>query len=106
VRFRAPLHTGSIGNAFILLLDRNLTILEMEQTTTLNAGLDYGLFNNRLTGSVDLYKERLRIYCCTLKTHLSLVSNYDNYNVGTIENKGIELLAELFRFVLKILNGR
>jgi hypothetical protein len=41
---------------FILLLDRNLTIVtEMEQTTTLNAGLDY-LFNNRLTGSVDLYK--------------------------------------------------
>jgi iron complex outermembrane receptor protein len=28
------------------------------------------------------------------QTHLSLVF-YDNYNVGTIENKGIELLAEV-----------
>jgi iron complex outermembrane receptor protein len=62
------------GNAFYTTLDRNLTIVtEMGANNHLNAGLDYILFNNRLTGSVDLYKERLRIYCCTLKTHLSLV---------------------------------
>jgi iron complex outermembrane receptor protein len=69
--------------------------LKWEQTTTLNAGLDYGLFNNRLTGSVDLYKRTTRIYCCTLKPIFLWFSNYDNYNVGTIENKGIELLAEV-----------
>jgi iron complex outermembrane receptor protein len=30
--------------------------LKWEETTTVNAGLDYGFFNNRITGAVDLYK--------------------------------------------------
>jgi iron complex outermembrane receptor protein len=70
--------------------------LKWEQTTTLNAGLDYGLFNNRLTGSVDLYKRTttdLLLY--TQNPSFFGFSNFDNYNVGTIENKGIELLAEV-----------
>jgi iron complex outermembrane receptor protein len=45
----------------------------MEQTTTLNAGLDYGLFNNRLTGSVDLYKRTTKDLLLYTQTHLSLV---------------------------------
>jgi iron complex outermembrane receptor protein len=49
--------TAQFGNAFISTFRPQPTInLKWEQTTTLNAGLDYGLFNNRLTGSVDLYK--------------------------------------------------
>jgi iron complex outermembrane receptor protein len=46
------------GNAFISTFRPQPynSNLKWEQTTTLNAGLDYGLFNNRLTGSVDLYK--------------------------------------------------
>jgi iron complex outermembrane receptor protein len=46
--------------------------LKWEQTTTLNAGLDYGLFN-RLTGSVDLYKRTTKDLLLYTQTHLSLV---------------------------------
>ncbi|MFV8328372.1 SusC/RagA family TonB-linked outer membrane protein [Flavobacterium sp. ZS1P14] len=70
--------------------------LKWEQTTTVNAGLDYGLFNNRISGSVDLYKrttEDLLLY--TQNPSFFGFSNYDNYNVGTIDNKGIELAAEV-----------
>lgn len=70
--------------------------LKWEQTTTFNAGLDYGVFNNRLTGSVDLYKRTTKdLLLYTQNPSFFGFSNFDNYNVGTIENKGIELLAEV-----------
>ncbi len=70
--------------------------LKWEQTTTVNAGLDFGFVNNRITGSVDLYErttEDLLLY--TQNPSFFGFSNYDNYNVGTIENKGIEIAAEV-----------
>jgi iron complex outermembrane receptor protein len=70
--------------------------LKWEQTTTINAGLDYGLFNNRITGSVDVYQrttDDLLLY--TQNPSFFGFSNYDNYNVGSIKNKGIELLAQV-----------
>ncbi|MFV8371395.1 SusC/RagA family TonB-linked outer membrane protein [Flavobacterium sp. LB2P74] len=70
--------------------------LKWEQTTTVNAGLDFGFVNNRITGSVDLYKrttEDLLLY--TQNPSFFGFSNFDNYNVGTIENKGIEIAAEV-----------
>jgi iron complex outermembrane receptor protein len=54
-----------------------------------NAGLDYGLFNNRLTGSVDLYKRTTKDLLLNTSTLLLWFSNKDNYNVGNIDNKGI-----------------
>jgi TonB-linked SusC/RagA family outer membrane protein len=70
--------------------------LKWEQTTTFNAGLDYGLFNNRLTGSIDLYKRTTKdLLLNTFNPSFFGFSNKDNYNVGNIDNKGIELLAEV-----------
>jgi iron complex outermembrane receptor protein len=56
-----------------------------ETTTTLNAGLDYGFFNNRINGSVDCKNDEGSVVVHTNPS--SLVSNYDNYNIGTIEIK-------------------
>ncbi|MFV8343433.1 SusC/RagA family TonB-linked outer membrane protein [Flavobacterium sp. XS2P39] len=70
--------------------------LKWEQTTTINAGLDFGFANNRINGSVDLYKrttEDLLLY--TQNPSFFGFSNFDNYNVGTIENEGIEIAAEV-----------
>lgn len=70
--------------------------LKWEETTTVNAGLDFGLFNNRITGSVDVYRRTtsdLLLY--TQNPSFFGFSNYDNYNVGSIENKGIEILGEV-----------
>jgi hypothetical protein len=62
------------GNVFIILSDHSNSNLKWEETTTVNAGLDYGFFNNRITGAVDLYKEPPKIYYYIRKTHLSLGS--------------------------------
>lgn len=70
--------------------------LKWEETTTVNVGFDYGLFNNRVTGSVDLYERTtsdLLLY--TQNPSFFGFSNFDNYNVGTIKNKGIEIAADV-----------
>ena len=65
--------------------------LKWETTTTYNIGLDFGLFNNRISGSVDLYKRKttdLINYA-----DISAGSNFRNQvmsNIGSLENKGIE----------------
>jgi iron complex outermembrane receptor protein len=70
--------------------------LKWEQTTTLNAGLDFGFVNNRITGSVDLYKRTTKdLLLKTQNPSFFGFSNFDNYNIGTIENKGIEIAAEV-----------
>ncbi|WP_029271738.1 TonB-dependent receptor [Flavobacterium sp. KJJ] len=70
--------------------------LKWEETTTVNIGLDFGLFNNRITGTADLYQrttDDLLLY--TQNPAFFGFSNYDNYNVGSIKNKGLELAAEV-----------
>ncbi|MFV8336355.1 SusC/RagA family TonB-linked outer membrane protein [Flavobacterium sp. RSP29] len=73
--------------------------LKWEETTTANVGLDYGFLNNRINGSVDLYQRTTKdLLLYTQNPSFFGFSNFDNYNIGTIENKGIELAAEVVPF--------
>jgi TonB-linked SusC/RagA family outer membrane protein len=72
------------------------TNLKWEETTTVNIGLDFGFFNNRITGTADVYQrttDDLLLY--TQNPAFFGFSNYDNYNIGSIKNKGIELSGEV-----------
>ncbi|MFV5699616.1 SusC/RagA family TonB-linked outer membrane protein [Flavobacterium sp. ZT3R17] len=70
--------------------------LKWEQTTTVNAGVDFGLFNNRITGTIDAYQRTTKdLLLFTDNPAFFGFSNADNYNIGTIDNKGIELAAEV-----------
>lgn len=71
------------------LANQNLT---WEKTREVNLGVDFGFLRNRITGSVDVY-DRLSddlIY----KQQLPLESGWKNTfaNVGSVSNKGIEVL--------------
>ncbi len=66
--------------------------LTWETTTTYNAALDLGLWNNRLTASVDFYLKRTTDLLNTV--YVSAGSNFRNMmtgNIGSMENKGVEL---------------
>lgn len=68
--------------------DKNI---KWEQTATANAGLDYGFFDNRLSGSVDVYFKKTKNLLNTVP--IPIGSNFSNQiltNVGNIENKGVE----------------
>ncbi|WP_439488683.1 SusC/RagA family TonB-linked outer membrane protein [Algoriphagus sp.] len=66
--------------------------LGWEETASLNFGIDFGFFNNRVTGSVDIYEQNtsdLLIERAVPATS-GFTSAWDN--VGKTRNRGIELL--------------
>lgn len=65
--------------------------LKWESTTTYNAGLDFGFFDNRLTASADVYYRKTTDLLAVIPIPGEI--NYTNRlisNVGALENKGIE----------------
>lgn len=65
--------------------------LKWETTTQSDLGLDFGIFNGRLTGSVDYYVKTTRdlLLSRQLPTMTGFASIVDN--VGSTENKGVEI---------------
>jgi len=82
------------GSAYYHLLRNSAynTSLKWETTTTYNVGLDFGFLNNRFTGSVDVYK---RVTDDLLNTiPIAAGTNFINNlisNIGSLENKGVEV---------------
>ncbi len=84
----------NIGGEYIPTLRPNAydPDIKWEETTTLNAGLDFGLFSNRLVGTLDIYKRTTDDLLNTVV--IPSGSNFSNTlltNVGSLENKGFEL---------------
>lgn len=67
--------------------------LTWEKTSELNVGLDYGFFNNRISGSIDWYNRISRDLLMEMETPLELGSYTGSIwdNVGKVKNTGIEL---------------
>jgi iron complex outermembrane receptor protein len=66
--------------------------LKWEETETYNAGIDFGLFDNVLTGAVDVYYRKTKDLLNFIPfPGGSSLSNAGNANIGKMENKGIEV---------------
>lgn len=66
--------------------------LTWETTETWNAGLDFGFFNNRITGSIDYYYRKTTDLINTAT--VAAGSNFRNYvtsNIGSLKNTGVEM---------------
>lgn len=65
--------------------------LSWETTKTFNTGLDFGFWNNRLSGNLDVYVSRTSDLL--LQRNLPRISGYSNVysNMGETQNKGVEL---------------
>lgn len=82
-----------IGNQFYhfytpIAYDKDL---RWETSTTYNAGIDYGLFNGRVYGSVDVYSKKTKDLLSSIP--IPVGTNFSNIlltNVGNMQNKGIE----------------
>jgi len=74
-------YPSSLGNAS----------LAWEKTASLNLGIDFGLFNRRISGSLDLYKATTTDVL--VSRALPPTTGYASVwtNIGAIDNKGIEL---------------
>ena len=65
--------------------------LKWETTTSLNFGVDFGLFNDRLSGSIDVYNSTTEDVI--VQRNLPRATGFTNIltNVGEVENKGFEI---------------
>lgn len=64
--------------------------LQWEETSQLNVGFDYGLFDQRLTGSIDYYQKKTDNLLLNFSTAAPSVVTSQWANVGEVENKGFE----------------
>ncbi len=67
--------------------------LKWETTTQINLGLDFGLLNNRITGTIDYFKKNTTDLLFNLP--LPSASGYSSIlsNIGEVENSGIEFMV-------------
>lgn len=66
-------------------------LIKWEETTTYNVGIDYGFFNNRITGAVDVfYKKTEDLLANVAFADGSNFSNRGFQNIGDFSTKGIE----------------
>ncbi len=66
--------------------------IKWEQTASFNAGLDFGLFKNRLTGSVDVYQKKTKDLLNTF--NIPVGTNFSNQitdNIGNMTTNGVEV---------------
>ena len=79
------------GDGVLYRPDNYTPNLKWETTTTTNIGFDWGIMNQRLSGSIDYYYRKttdLLNYAPTKA--LSAFRNQAWQNIGSLENKGIE----------------
>lgn len=65
--------------------------LKWELSTTYNLGLDFGILNNRLFGSVDLYDTRTSDLLLDRFLPLTSGVGYITENIGKTRNRGVEV---------------
>ena len=66
--------------------------IKWEETTSLNMGIDFGFWNNRMSGSLDLYRKYTDDLLFTVATPaFTNLKDRVLTNIGEMENRGIEL---------------
>ncbi|MDF7815058.1 SusC/RagA family TonB-linked outer membrane protein [Hymenobacter sp. YC55] len=86
------LNNGVIANVVNAVRNENPD-LKWESTATTNVGLDFGLFQNRITGSVDYYVKKTSDLIDDVLPVSSTEFQYTTYtaNVGEMTNRGVEV---------------
>jgi iron complex outermembrane receptor protein len=89
------------GNQFVSTIRPSAVdpSIKWEETTANNFGVEYGLFDNRITGTIEYYTKRTNdlIFSVPVAAGTNL-SNFVTTNIGDMENKGLEfgLNARIF----------
>jgi TonB-linked SusC/RagA family outer membrane protein len=90
------IYNGGSGIAYTQLANPNL---KWETNITTNLGLDFGLFNNRITGSVEVYSKDTRDLLLSQPLQLTTGFARITTNIGKVNNRGIEVTlgADIFK---------
>jgi TonB-linked SusC/RagA family outer membrane protein len=86
--------TGATNNGYIAQRAPN-DKLKWESTEQINAGMDLGLFQGRIIATIDLYKKTTTdlLLDRQIAWYAGYATNSVLQNVGSVENKGIEVFV-------------
>jgi TonB-dependent starch-binding outer membrane protein SusC len=88
---RGTYYNGGVFDNAIVPAQANNPDLQWEELTTTNAGLDFTILKNKLSGSIDWYKKRTTDMLFGISVSPSIVpGGYIIVNGGSLENTGIE----------------
>lgn len=82
---------GGALNSGYYQSDYCLTDISWEKSTTWGVGLDFGLFNNKLNGSIDYYYRKTTDMLMAVSVPKEFALNSYMDNVGSMSNKGMEI---------------
>lgn len=83
--------TGQYLDSYLLKPNGYSPDLKWEETATTNIGLDFGLLNNRITGTLEYYEKRTKDLLNSVSAPAG--TNFTNIitaNVGEMKNQGVE----------------
>ena len=82
---------GEIVNGIAITAIKNYA-LTWEETAVANIGVDFGVLNNRLTGTFDLYNKKTSGILYTPSMYLVMgTASAPKQNIAEVTNKGLEL---------------
>ncbi|MFC5285104.1 SusC/RagA family TonB-linked outer membrane protein [Pedobacter alpinus] len=85
-----PYNFGATGQLGALVTSLANSSLGWEETSNYNVGLDFGLFNNRITGAIEVYTQETKDILQSLPLPLSGGAGTTNVNSGRTKGKGFE----------------
>ena len=83
-------YAGSVSNGFVSTQIANAQ-LQWERTREFNVGVDFGLWRDRITGSVDIYDRLSDDLLFTQDLPSETGFSNINANVASVNNRGVEL---------------
>jgi TonB-dependent starch-binding outer membrane protein SusC len=75
--------------------------LKWETSTTLNLAVDFGFFNNRLSGTIELYDKNTTNLLVNRQLNASIGYSAQPDNIGKVQNKGIEIQIDAIPIIKK-----
>jgi len=97
----ASISTLSASNSGYIIGGQRITIvlptqyanpnLKWESTAQLDAGLNFGLFNDRIHGDFDFYRKKTTNLLLSVQVPSPSAISSEVANVGSVENKGFEI---------------
>ena len=91
-------YNGAAGQRFFQIANPNL---KWETTAQVDAGVEFGFFNNRISGSIDLYRKNTRDLLLDVNIPGTLGIASQTQNLGKLYNKGVEFELSTENFVGK-----
>lgn len=96
---------AGLGTGYVIFTPKN-ELLTWERTATTNLGIDFGFWNDRLSGSVDIYDKQTGDLLGFVPIDPTTGFSYAYDNLGSLSNKGIEVQLNSLIIKAKDFNWR